>query len=301
MQALSRCGYEAFNARFSTDHCSYFFDFDTVKLFGRPTSALATTSQRILRSTNIKQVTKYIKEKYDYLCRYNAFERAQRLTFPGDRHRFAERLDKDMLQASLYAEKHTKQYGAPAWSIALDQARKRVNILKQCLSMTRTRLDLTATVEASNAMLAEPMKLPRIKRECCIRLREAKKQGKEILENASYTQRDKVRKQQILQLELSGGAGDVKQARLLRRLQKAEQIKSLMATLRNARTSGTRQGVTSIEIHVHPDEDPKTCTEWQIIDVPTEVVMQLQKRNQKHFGQAHGTPFTVHYTVPCIH
>ena len=39
--------------------------------------------------------------------------------------------------------------------------------------------------------------------------------------------------------------------------------------------------------------DPKQCNEWQVIDVPSEIVSQLQHRNRLHFGQAHGTPFTV--------
>ena len=95
VQTLSICGYEAFHVRFSTDHRSYFFNIDIVKLFGRPTLALATSSQRILQSTNVKQVTKYIKKKCNYLCRCNEFERAQRLACPGDRHQFAEQLDKD--------------------------------------------------------------------------------------------------------------------------------------------------------------------------------------------------------------
>jgi hypothetical protein len=67
----------------------------------------------------------------------------------------------------------------------------------------------------------------------------------------------------------------------------------MMIKLRAARLSGQRKGVTSVEIPVHPDSDPKTCTEWQTIDVPSEVVEHLQKRNRTHFGQAHGTPFTV--------
>jgi hypothetical protein len=53
------------------------------------------------------------------------------------------------------------------------------------------------------------------------------------------------------------------------------------------------QSITRIEIPLHPQEDPKRCTDWQIIDVPSEVVHQLQSRNRLHFGQAHGTPFTV--------
>ena len=54
-----------------------------------------------------------------------------------------------------------------------------------------------------------------------------------------------------------------------------------------------RRGVTRLEIPDNPDDDPKTCVAWRMIDVPTEIVEQLQRRNRKHFGQAHGTPFTV--------
>ena len=288
VQAISLCGYEQFNSRYSTDHRAYFFEFDTAKLFGRQTPALASTAQRILHSTNVKQVTNYLKIKYEYLN----FERAERLTFPGDRHRYAERLDNDMVQASLVAEKKSKRYGAPAWSVALDQARKRVTILKKCLSMAKTQLNLNAIVETSNAALNQPMELPRTKQDCCNRLREAKREVKEIVA-ASYQQRDRERKQRILQLEMSGMARDATHARQLRRIQKAEEIKALMSTIRNARTSNQRRGVTSIEIPVHPDSDPKTWTEWQIIEVPTDVITHLQNRNRLHFSQAHGTPFTV--------
>ncbi len=44
---------------------------------------------------------------------------------------------------------------------------------------------------------------------------------------------------------------------------------------------------------MHPEADPKSCTDWRVIDVPSEIVEHLQTRNQQHFGQAHGTPFTV--------
>ena len=292
IQALSRCGYEQFNVRFSTDHRAYFFDFDTEKLFGQQTPELASTAQRILNSTNLKQVTNYLKIKYDYLKQCNAFERAERLTFPGDCHQYAERLDKDMVQASLAAENKTKRFCAPEWSVALDQARKRVTILKKCLSMARTQLDMNETVQTSNAALNEPMELPRTKRECCTLLRAARREVKEIVA-ASYQQRDRERKQRIIQLEMSGMVRDATHARLLRRLQKAEEIKALMLTIRNARTRSQHRGVTSIEIPVHPDTDPKTCTEWQIVEVPTEVITHLQNRNRHHFRQAHGTPFTI--------
>jgi hypothetical protein len=44
---------------------------------------------------------------------------------------------------------------------------------------------------------------------------------------------------------------------------------------------------------MHPDQNPKTCTKWRQLDVPTEILHHLQQRNRLHFGQAHGSPFTV--------
>jgi exonuclease III len=133
--ALKASGYEAFNERFTTDHRSYFFDIDTDLLFGTSTPTLASPQQRILNSKNVKQATSYIKMVYDYLVNCNAFERAECLSHPGNRHAFAERLDKDMLQACLMAERKLTRFGEPAWSVALDQARRKTNILRKCLSM----------------------------------------------------------------------------------------------------------------------------------------------------------------------
>lgn len=51
--------------------------------------------------------------------------------------------------------------------------------------------------------------------------------------------------------------------------------------------------MSRIEIPLHPEQDPKTCTKWQQDNVPTEVIKYLRRRNQKLFGQAAGTPLTV--------
>ncbi len=51
--SLLRCGYDAFNERYSTDHRSYYFDFDTDRLFGNETHHLCSPPQRILKSNNV--------------------------------------------------------------------------------------------------------------------------------------------------------------------------------------------------------------------------------------------------------
>ena len=48
-----------------------------------------------------------------------------------------------------------------------------------------------------------------------------------------------------------------------------------------------------LEIPLHPAEDPKSCSEWTQVDIPSDVLRLLQSRNRLHFGQAHGTPFTI--------
>ena len=48
-----------------------------------------------------------------------------------------------------------------------------------------------------------------------------------------------------------------------------------------------------MEVPRDPNQDPKHCTEWMEIDTPEAITKHLLERNQKHFGQAQGTPFTI--------
>ena len=57
--------------------------------------------------------------------------------------------------------------------------------------------------------------------------------------------------------------------------------------------SKTRTGISRLEVPVDPNDDPRKCTKWKIIDIPTDILAHLQQRNRKHFGQAHGSPFTI--------
>jgi hypothetical protein len=52
--------------------------------------------------------------------------------------------------------------------------------------------------------------------------------------------------------------------------------------------------VVRLEIPVHLDTDPKSCSEWTQVDIlPSQVLRLLQNRNRIHFDQAHGSPFTI--------
>ena len=58
--------------------------------------------------------------------------------------------------------------------------------------------------------------------------------------------------------------------------------------------------IVRLEIPLHPGGNPKTCTQWTQIDVPTEIVRLLQERNRLHFGQIQGAPFTMQPLVDLL-
>jgi hypothetical protein len=196
-----------------------------------------------------------------------------------------------MLQACLMAENKINRYGEPAWSVALDQARKKTVILCKCLSMIRTGLDLTTIINDSNSTLDTPLQMPTTKQEWCAQLQQIKREIDDIVAN-SVKLREEELQNRIATLEISGKKSDAATAIILRRLQKAEEIKRMFAKLKSFRIKDKRRDVTAIEIPLHPETDPKTCHEWQTIEVPSEIVKHVQTRNKAHFGQAHGTPFT---------
>jgi hypothetical protein len=109
--AVQYAGYEPFNSHFPTDHRPYYVDLSISSLFGLQLQPLTRYEPRVLQATNIHQVTTYIEKKYEYMCQHNVFERVRRLSLPGNRHIYAERLDKDVLEASLAAEQKIPRYG----------------------------------------------------------------------------------------------------------------------------------------------------------------------------------------------
>jgi hypothetical protein len=99
---------------------------------------------------------------------------------------------------------------------------------------------------------------------------------KDIVDN-SVGQRESERRERLQDLSLSPSKNAKAHGQRLRRLQKSEDIKQLFMKLKVLRTTHHRQGVTRIEIPLHPGDDPKACQEWQQVEVPTEVLYELQK------------------------
>jgi hypothetical protein len=115
IQSITRCGYEAFHSCHPSDHRAYFLDLDVNLLFGTSIQPLSKFEPRMLHSTNIRQMSKYIRRKFKALTECNAFSRSERLSLDGDCHAFAERLDSDVSRISLLVEQSLTKFNSPAW------------------------------------------------------------------------------------------------------------------------------------------------------------------------------------------
>ena len=166
LESVTASGFEPFGHRFPTDHRSYFVDFDDRILFGGTTQQLASYARRGLRANNLKQVTQYLLEKHRIFEEKNIYERSKQLDSRGNRHDFAERLDNDILAASLAAERRTTRFEQPTWSLKLAEARRRVSLLQRILSMYRTKWDVTNQVAGLIAQMKSSFLYPTTASEC---------------------------------------------------------------------------------------------------------------------------------------
>jgi hypothetical protein len=205
-EALVHAGYEAFQERYHTDHCMYFVDLSMDKLFGLDHQPLSTYKPRQVKSNNPQQVTKYIEKKYELLAHHNAFQQARQLLS----HEYAERLDSDVLAASLASEKAIARIaGEPQWSVTLSKSRKRVQVLPKLISMMKTGVDMHQIVKNEWEALAINEDLPTTRLETSTRLRAAKNEVKEVVRN-SFERRDTERKRKIEALQMLSKQNDKK-------------------------------------------------------------------------------------------
>ncbi|KAI2495319.1 hypothetical protein MHU86_19218 [Fragilaria crotonensis] len=230
LPAASACGYEPFNHRHPSDHRAYYVDFHIDQLFGAQIPQLSKYEPRMLQSTNIRQVTEYIQFKYDSLSRANLFHRAEKLQKAGDRHQFAERLDKDLLAISLAAENHITKFAAPHWSLELHNARYRVQLLKKYLSSLRTRLPVSPQLLRDLTEILQPDQIPCDIPRCQQYLRQAKLNVNKIVAQ-SYERRDTERKHKLQILNSSTSPKDRATATTLKALQKIETIRQVWSKL----------------------------------------------------------------------
>lgn len=180
----------------------------------------------------------------------------------------------------------------PQWSLQLADARKRVALLKRLLSMHHTGINLQEQIFQIGRQIEAHFIHPTTVPECSSKLRSAATELREIIRN-HHDHRQQERATQIAALNATGLPRDKAKATVLRQLETAESISSVHRKIKLQMKKSVRESITRVEVPINPSDNPKTCTQWKVVDVPSDVLDVLQKRNRVHFGQAHGSPFPI--------
>ena len=189
-------------------------------------------------------------------------------------------IDADITKAMLTAEKQTRRHQRPPWSPELKLASLKVRLHKLYLTEFKTGQQHTSAIEYTIKLL-QPTEVskPTNIQECQRRLRKLQRQLKKIRRRARVA-RSSFLDQLIQQYELSG---NTEKEHIVRRIRRAEATKRCYNKLRWI-LNPPKPGVTFIQ-QKHADT---TSTIYDRLALEALIL----KRNQKHFNQCAGTPFT---------
>ena len=286
--ALRRSGYEGVGHRYKTDHKMQFVDINYKSIFGTVPPTLVSANKRKLNSKHIQAVTTYIRIRHKYMEQHNMVSRTRKIEemdIPD--HQYVERFDSDLTASAKKAEKDlpSVEYDTP-WSQKILIATNAISIWESILyAMKRGQnIDhLLRTAKRRQVSINPPITAETARAE----LTKARKTKSEL-----RTKADQFRQQEQMTAIGIAEVDDKHKAKILRAIHKTEQRNKLFRRYRGLR-GGMKAQLTSIEIPEGPYDDIKQCTRWKTVVDPKSVSETIIKRNQEHFGQAHGTPFTI--------
>lgn len=190
----------------------------------------------------------------------------------------------------LAAERHCKHLGTDPWSAKLKQARLQVEIMKLALSMITTGFDFCQCIDSLLAQHVNQVDIPNEVQHIKQILPQSQAAVRLILREAA-AHRQEFLAQQVTEAQFSR---DPIRCKAFKEIAQAEALKALYRKLRFLKNTGQQHSsLNRLEVPSQPHQDPKTCKEWMVADSPEEITSYLLERNRKHFGQAHGMPFTV--------
>jgi hypothetical protein len=203
----------------------------------------------------------------------------------------ANALDRAITEGMLGAENRVKKKRRLPWSLKLIQAVERVTLWKQVVSSFLNGVDMTNQIQQTLTKLAKPITLSDDLHSC----RQGLQQSLLALRRLSAQAADERRKcllTTIMAHEAADNPKNAQSANAARHTPKNEEIKQLFRKLQGIYKSYQRNALIRILV---PDDDlpPLIYRQWRTIDVPDKVESLLLGRNRGHFGQAHGTPFTI--------
>lgn len=291
---MAKAGVHPFGIR-AGNHRGFHHDLHTKKAFGDLTPPLAPPALRLFTAKNLTSNTKHIVTKCNHFDANNGNKLAERIDNLTERDdRLAEALDSVLCQGSKLTGKACRWQEKPPESTEAKKERAKMSVLRRQMTMLRCSIDLR---KKTNEMKIDRKKFlpPPTINECRTALKEQQKACESALKNAKPLQAQ----EQENKMTDAKSRGDKKEAiRELHNKLKKEECRDLFSE--NAclkKGHGEDTGLSRAQAPEDPNANPKALDkdfnpdDWETITEPTKTAMRTLQRNQKHFGQAHPTPF----------
>ena len=276
--------YEPFMLNTTSDHRGIVIDFNTRSLMGRQ-EHIVSPDRRGINSNNPIQVERFLEELQKDWEKYNIAQRIHRayntITDTTSLRKLVNELDQDITKAMLRAERKVRKSERPPWSPALKQASLLVKYYKLIRHQQLHKTNMSATIQHVKQQLDTVPTDPRHPQEHQTLLRKAQKALRKIRRDA---QQHRDQHLEIL-LKRYGLLDDEHMQKTIRRLIRAEATKRCYNKLKQI-TKPPKPGVTFVE-QTSPDGNTVTLYDRKTLE------HAILQRNQKHFNQCAGTPFTI--------
>ena len=286
---IRRCGQGIFGSVVDSDHRPLYLDIPAAAMLRHPPPELFIPTPQGIHSTNPRECAIYISKLHDYLQCHNVFHRTERLSRWTKQHGMTDRLsrqwealDRDITAACMASERQTGSHDRAPWSPKLHQAHLRVLFWRITVRQLLQNNDPSEAVAHIQSQLQQPP--PLMIHELQHAQAQLKQASKELhkIRTAAATHRQQHLEERAA---LAAATQNADLATIIKRIIQAENTKAAYRILRKYLHSEDKGNIGEIEIQ---NEDGTTT----LIDEPIEIFRRILQRDQLHFRQAEGTPFT---------
>lgn len=302
LQNCKACGMLPFCYGYPSDHRAIFIKIDLQNVLSSKIHPTESIASRLIHSATPKEREKFLMELDAHYIAQNLYDRLNELWMKAESGEWSindeeeyNKCDEQHILGMLAAEKKTCKVKLHPWSPKFSKAVETKNFWKIMLTMKRhhVRLDHKAIVwgESLGISNVNNLSIQFINS----KLREAQKNLREIKKEAVKLREDHLR--ELLQLT-QDAANDRNHEKRLRILIRAHEKKYYYRKIQHILKPQQRSGLSHVLVpeDMQPNQypyDPDEVKTWKMVHEHNLLQEYLLERNKQHFGQAHGTPFTV--------
>lgn len=297
----NRAGILPFGIGYMSDHRAIFIKINIEKLLSAQINSIDSITARKLTQATPKERKIFLEEVHLHWVNQNLYERLKKLA-EVPQHEWDERnsdeyehCDKQMVQGMLSAEKKARKVKVVPWSPIFAKAVNSKAFWKIALQLKTMHrmpsekfLAWAATLGISDFKSIDTNTVKK-------NLRKAQKEVRAIEQKANALREEHLRNL-LTEAELNCSETDVqKRLKILIRAQRQRHHFQRLKSIFKPKSAG---GLTYILVPENFDPiaypyDPNDVEAWEALHDQSAVQNYIQKRNITHFGQAHGSPFTV--------